>query len=104
MIRVNITYPNEPGARFDFDYYAKKHIPMVQTLLSAFGLGAITIDRGVSGVMPGSGFPYICVATIEFSSVEQMQSGLMAHAMEIMGDIPNYTSVQPSMQISEIIL
>lgn len=104
MIRVNVIYPNGPGAQFDFDYYAKKHIPMVQARLKDFGIRAVTVDKGLSGVMPGSSFTNICVASIVFDSVEQMQSGLAAHALEILGDIPNYTNVEPVMQVSEILL
>ena len=27
MIKVSVTYPNQPGARFDHDYYRTKHVP-----------------------------------------------------------------------------
>ena len=29
MIKVSVLYPNRPTARFDMDYYVKRHVPMV---------------------------------------------------------------------------
>ena len=29
MIRVSVLYPNEPGARFDHQYYATKHVQLL---------------------------------------------------------------------------
>lgn len=33
MITVSVIYPHRAGARFDFDYYLRQHMPMVQQLL-----------------------------------------------------------------------
>jgi hypothetical protein len=33
MIKVSVMYANEPGARFDHDYYKDKHMPMIQARL-----------------------------------------------------------------------
>jgi hypothetical protein len=30
MIKVSVTYPNKPGARFDHTYYRDKHMPLVK--------------------------------------------------------------------------
>jgi uncharacterized protein (TIGR02118 family) len=37
-----------------------------------------------------------------FDSVEAFQAGFGPHAQEIMADIPNYTNVEPAIQISEV--
>jgi hypothetical protein len=34
--------------------------------------------------------------------VEQFQESFGAHAAEIVGDVPNFTNTQPTIQISEI--
>lgn len=30
MIEVTVVHPQEPGTRFDYDYYRGRHMPMVQ--------------------------------------------------------------------------
>jgi uncharacterized protein (TIGR02118 family) len=37
-----------------------------------------------------------------FDSVESFQTAFGPHAKEILADVPNYTDVKPSMQISEV--
>ncbi len=37
-----------------------------------------------------------------FDSVEAFQAVFGPHAGPIMGDIPNYTNVQPTIQVSEV--
>ena len=38
-----------------------------------------------------------------FNSLADFQQAMEAHGKEIMGDIPNYTNIQPQVQISEIV-
>jgi uncharacterized protein (TIGR02118 family) len=104
LIRVNVLYPSSQGARFDFDYYTQRHLPMVKQRLEPLGLLGITVDKGVAGLAPGSPAAYVTVASLQFESLESLQQGLAAHGAEILGDIPNYTDVQPVMQVSEILM
>lgn len=50
MIKVSVMYANEPGVRFDHDYYCNVHMPLVKARLGF----AYTIDRGLSGGVAGS--------------------------------------------------
>ena len=52
--------------------------------------------------MPGSPATYIAMGHLLFESVEAFQTAFGPHAKEIMGDLPNYTDIQPLIQISEI--
>ena len=38
MVRVTVLYPNESAKRFDHDYYARKHMPMVMERLKGSGM------------------------------------------------------------------
>ena len=38
MVRVTVLYPNESAKRFDHDYYANKHLPMVMERLKGSGM------------------------------------------------------------------
>jgi uncharacterized protein (TIGR02118 family) len=103
MIRITVLYPNEPGKKFDHDYYKNKHMKMVTERLKPFGLIRTEVDKGMAGGAPGSPAPYVAVGQVYFPSLEGFQKGMGQHGKEIMGDVPNYTNIQPQIQISEMI-
>lgn len=101
MIKVSVLYPNKEGVRFDIDYYCNTHIPMVQEKLGT-ALKDVAVDYGRSGPEFGSPAPFIAMAHLVFDSAEAFQKSFSPHAETIMGDIPNFTNAQPSIQISEV--
>lgn len=101
MIKVSVLYPYTPGARFDHDYYRNHHMPLLKARLGDACL-YYTVDKGLSGRMPDSAPTYVAMCHVFCDSVERYQSALAPHAKEILGDIPNYTDVQPVVQISEV--
>lgn len=103
MIKVSVMYPNTPGARFDHDYYRDKHMPLVKARMGAHCL-SYTVDKGLAGGAPGSPATYVGMCHIFCDSVESFQAGMGPHMAEIMGDIKNYTDLQPVLQISEVVV
>jgi uncharacterized protein (TIGR02118 family) len=101
MIKVSVLYPNEEGKKFDMDYYCNSHIPMVQEKLGAALKGG-AVEQGLSGPEPGSPATYVAMGHLQFESVEAFQSAFAPHAEEIMADLPNFTDIQPTLQISEV--
>jgi uncharacterized protein (TIGR02118 family) len=101
MIRVSVFYPNTEGSRFDVDYYVNSHIPMVAEKLGAALKGA-WVDHGLSGRAPDSRAPYVVIGHLLFDSVDAFRQAYGAHAATFRGDVPNYTDVEPLMQISEV--
>ena len=101
MIKVSIFYPNEKGKKFDMKYYVNKHIPMVQEMLGDAMKGG-SVEQGLSGGVPGVPALYIAMGHLLFESMEAFQTAFTPHMESIMADIPNYTDIQPSMQISEV--
>jgi hypothetical protein len=79
MIRVNVLYQNAEGKKFDMAYYCSKHIPMVKKKLGSACI-RVDVDQGLGGAQKAFG----------------------PHADAIMGDIPNYTDIQPLIQVSEV--
>ncbi|MEJ6022654.1 EthD family reductase [Ramlibacter sp. PS4R-6] len=100
MIKFNVLYPAQQGARFDHAYYRDKHMPMVAARLGA-ACQRYTIDTGLAGGEPGAASPYIAGCSIYCASVEALQGALGPHVQEIMADIPNYTNTRPVIWISE---
>jgi uncharacterized protein (TIGR02118 family) len=101
MIKVSVFYPNEEGKRFDMDYYLKSHIPMLQEKLGAALKGG-AVEQGLGGAEPGSLATYVAMGHLLFDSVEAFQNSFGPHMETIMADIPNYTDIQPVLQISEV--
>ena len=104
MIRVAVLYPNKPGATFDYNYYAKKHMKLVEDRLKTMGLIRIEIDKCINKTAISSKAPYITVGYLIFGSVDDLKKAAGPIGGELNDDIPNFTNVQPIVQISEIIM
>jgi uncharacterized protein (TIGR02118 family) len=93
MIRLSVLYPRTDGATFDHDYYRDKHVPLA---CRTWGLDGAEIDKGVDG-------PYVAAVHFRFASLDAMNAALAAEGTAaVQGDMPNYTTITPVMQISEI--
>jgi uncharacterized protein (TIGR02118 family) len=98
MQRVTVIYPNKEGAKFNFEYYTRKHVPWVAGLVGK----SIEVRRGISSAS-GSPAPFVCLATIQVDSIEEFQVVFAKHGAEILADIPNYTNIEPFVQFDEIL-
>lgn len=101
MIKVSVFYPHQPGGRFDMTYYCNQHVPMVRRLLAS-ALKNSAVEEGLSGATPGSSPLYVAMGHMYFESVPAFVEAWTPHAAQVMGDIPNYTNLQPQIQISEV--
>jgi uncharacterized protein (TIGR02118 family) len=101
MIKVSVLYPNSEGVRFDMKYYLGTHIPLVEEKLGAACKG-VQVEAGLGGAAPDSAATYVCMGHLLFDSVETYQAAFAPHVEAIMGDIPNYTNIEPVVQVSEI--
>ncbi|GGZ92450.1 EthD family reductase [Algibacter mikhailovii] len=103
LIKVTVVYPNSEGKEFDMDYYCNKHIPLVGSLLGDALKGA-TVEKGIGGGAPGSSAPYAGMGNMYFDSVETFENAFGPNANKIMGDLPNFTNIEPVIQISEVMI
>lgn len=102
MFRVSIMYPNTEGATFNHDYYKNTHMKMVKAHLEPFGLVRAEVDKGLSG---GGDLraPYIGIGHLYFKTREGYDKGGAEKGAILRGDIPNFTNVTPTRQVSEIL-
>jgi uncharacterized protein (TIGR02118 family) len=101
MIKVSVLYPQKDGSAFDMNYYVNKHIPMVRQKLGT-ACKAVAVEQGIAGGVPGSQPTYAAMGHLWFESIDSFQAAFGPHAATIMADIPNYSEVQPVIQISAI--
>lgn len=101
MIKVAIFYPNGEGNTFDMDYYSNKHMPMAADLFGD-SLKAMVIDKGLAGGAPDAPAPYVAIGYFYFENMEACQNSMGSHSDKLQADVPNYTNIQPVLQISEV--
>lgn len=101
MIKVSVLYPRSGDAKFDMNYYVTKHMPMVRQKLGAACKG-VAVDQGVAGGAPGTPPAFVAMGHLLFESAEVFQKAFAPHAAAIMGDIPNYTKIEPVILISDV--
>ncbi|WP_429324171.1 EthD family reductase [Paraburkholderia sp. GAS348] len=103
MIEVSVMYANTPDARFDHEYYRDRHMPLLKKCMGEACL-YYTVDKGLAGGSPGEPATYVAMCHFFCDSVESFQTDVGPHAKEIFGDIPNYTDLVPTLQISEVVV
>lgn len=104
MIRLAVLYPRSSDSTFDMDYYLNKHVPMVVSKLSPMGLVKGEIDEGMAAMAPDQPAPFMVIGYLMFQNIDDLQKGFAAHGTEIMGDVPNFTNIQPVVQINRVAL
>jgi uncharacterized protein (TIGR02118 family) len=101
MITVSVLYPATEGASFDHDYYRDKHIPLIEERLGD-ALKGVRIEKGVGNGMGGDP-PFVAGVHMLFDSMDAFGSAMAPHGAELAGDMQNYTTVSPVMQVSEVV-
>jgi uncharacterized protein (TIGR02118 family) len=102
MFRVVILYPKSSDTRFDLDYYQKHHIPLVREIFKGSSLVKIEVDEGLANAFPDQSVPFVSISYFHFENIEDFQLRMAQRGGEIIGDMPNYTNVQPMIQIDRV--
>ena len=101
MAIVSVMYSAGPGSRFDMDYYLNKHMTMVAEVWSPVGLRGYQVLKGVRA--PGGGEPvFQVVVNLDFESADAFEAAVAQSGARVMGDIPNFTDAEASIQISDV--
>ena len=96
---VSVIYQLAPGQKFNLDYYMKTHIPMVGSLLGPCGLKSTQVLHGIGS--PSGTAAAEVIGLLEFDSLEVFGAAMEKHGAAVLGDIPNFTDSQPSIQFNE---
>ena len=84
---MNVLYSNKEGAKFNFEYYLQKHIPLANGLLGH----EFKVSRGLSSAQGGQPL-FLCIARMDIGTVEEFVPVLIRHVGTLMNDIPNYSA------------
>ena len=101
MVKLTVMYPQQNGKNFNLDYYLKDHFALVQKAWGGLMKGAEVV-RGVAGGAPGESPTYHIMALINFESMDDFNQAL-AKGGPLFADIPNFTDIEPVVQVSEVL-
>jgi len=83
------------------NYYTEKHVPLAGNLIGDAVKG-VAMAKGLGGP-ENSPAAYTMIADMYFDSVESFENSFGPVADKILADIPNFTNVQPTILISEVL-
>jgi uncharacterized protein (TIGR02118 family) len=98
---VTVAYPKTEASSFNHEYYVNTHVPLVNRLWGPLGLRGAQVLKGTGSLGGAPAYELICL--LEFTSQEAFNQAAAAHADEVMGDIRNFTNVQPVVQFNEAV-
>jgi uncharacterized protein (TIGR02118 family) len=101
---ISILYRNQPGTRFDFDYYLRVHMPRSIALLGTHaGYLGVTVEKG--SFAPGDAAPaFVAACHYRFESAAAFMEAFAPHAAELQADIARYTDAEAVIQFNEVLL
>jgi len=101
MFRLNVAYPAAANAKFDFDYYVTKHMPLIMSLV---GESAVRFEagKGLAGE-GGAPAPYVATGQVYLKDLEGLQAAFVNHMPEIMADIAKYTNIAPVVNVEALL-
>ena len=102
MHRLTVLYPAKDGETSTTTIISTSHHKLVVSRLKPEGMVSCEFDKGVSDPAGGKA-PYLAIAYLKFNSADELQKALVKHGAEIVGDIPNYTKIEPIMQVNEVL-
>jgi uncharacterized protein (TIGR02118 family) len=102
MIKVSVLYQGTPSEdAFDMNYYREQHMELVRSRCGN-AVKRIEIEKGLGGAAPGSPPTWVAGGHLYLDSMEAFQRWFVPHIPEFVADIPNFTKLAPTVQISEV--
>jgi uncharacterized protein (TIGR02118 family) len=100
---VTILYRNEPGTKFDLDYYLLTHIPLVRDKLGPHGLTRWEVTQYEQA--PGGPQPaYRLQCLLAFETAEQMGKALSSEeAKATSDDMANFTDANAVIMTGSVV-
>jgi uncharacterized protein (TIGR02118 family) len=97
---ITVLYPAKGNERFDFDFYRRRHIPLIQDILGQ-SLHGLEVRRG-QPAPDGSPPTYIAVISIRIADWPAYERAMAVRAQELIAEVPLFTKVMPIIQTDEV--
>ena len=99
---ITILYPAKDNDAFDFDFYLRRHVPLIKDILGP-SLHRIEVRKGASGQDPTAAPTYTCVISIWIADWPAYEKAIAARASELIAEVPLFTKVMPLIQVDDVI-
>jgi uncharacterized protein (TIGR02118 family) len=84
-------------------YYLERHMPMsLARLRSHPGFIALSVERGMAATGSDVAPAYVAMCHYRFKTADDFVAAFTPHALELQGDMPNYTTITPIVQFSAV--
>ncbi len=98
---ITVLYPAKDNEGFDFDFYRRRHAPLIKDILGD-ALHRIEIRRGTAGGGPDAPPQYIAVISIWIADWEAYEKAMATRTQELLDEVPLFTKQMPQIQIDEV--
>ena len=98
---ITVLYPAKDNGDFNFDFYFKRHVPLIEDILGE-SLHRIEVRRGTAA-QDGAPATYIAVISIWIADWDAYEKAMAARAQELIDEVPLFTKVMPVIQIDEVL-
>lgn len=98
---VSVVYPKSETSHFDHAYYMATHMPLVQKLWAHHGLKNATVMKGTGSL--GGAPAYELITLLDFDSREHFLQAVGTHGDEVIGDVKNFTNIEPIIQFNDVV-
>lgn len=101
-LSLQVLYPASEDATFDYDYYVKTHLPLIEEHMGEW-IETVEASRGLAS---GPDVPptYLLIATITFADENALNTAMNEKGGVIVDDVANFTNVRPQILIGEVLM
>ncbi|MCC7461172.1 MAG: EthD family reductase [Gammaproteobacteria bacterium] len=92
---LTILYPNPAGVRWDVDYYARHHMPLIMKLYGRRAIKRFELRKG-DAAQAGGPPPYVGSINIYIENQKAFDAAGQQHTKALVDDVPNFSSVMPA--------
>jgi uncharacterized protein (TIGR02118 family) len=97
---ITVLYPAKDNASFDFQFYLRRHVPLIEDILGK-SLHRLEVRRGQPAA-DGTAPLYTAVISIWIADWAAYEAAMAARAKELIDEVPLFTKVMPIIQTDEV--
>jgi uncharacterized protein (TIGR02118 family) len=97
---ITVLYPATDNASFDFQFYLRRHVPLIENILGK-SLHNLEVRRGQPAA-DGTAPLYTAVISIWIADWAAYETAMAARAKELIDEVPLFTKVMPIIQTDEV--
>ncbi|AFO90088.1 EthD family reductase [Phaeobacter inhibens] len=101
-VSLQVIYPASEDATFDYDYYEKTHLPLLEEHWGDM-MDTVEASRGIASG-PDAPPAFLLIATITFPDMETLDTAMAEKGGPIIDDVANFTNIRPQILIGQVLM